>query len=65
MSVVIDSEIISTENTASIVKDIGQRTEKINPESDTKAFEADMAKQSLPTPPKVYYYNYYVGLSKG
>ncbi|KAI8577153.1 hypothetical protein K450DRAFT_302122 [Umbelopsis ramanniana AG] len=64
LAVVIDSEIISTENTKESVKDIGVLAEKIEPQSDTKAFEIEIAKQPLPAPPKNYYHNYYVGMSK-
>jgi hypothetical protein len=65
LAVVIDSEIISTENTNESVKDIGVLAEKIEPQIDTYAFEVELEKQPLPAPPKVYYYNYYVGMSKG
>ncbi|KAG2180105.1 hypothetical protein INT43_003893, partial [Umbelopsis isabellina] len=64
LAVVVDSEIISTDNTANIVKSIGQLAEKINPEADTRSFGLEMTKKPLPTPPKVFYYNYYVGESK-
>ncbi|KAH8551324.1 hypothetical protein BGW37DRAFT_537746 [Umbelopsis sp. PMI_123] len=64
LAVVIDSEIISTENTNESVKDIGVLAEKIEPQIDTYAFEVELEKQPLPAPPKVYYYNYYVGMSK-
>lgn len=65
MTVVIDSEIISTENTKESVKDIGVLAGKIEPQIDTRAFEVEIAKQPLPAPPKIYYHNYYVGMSKG
>ncbi|KAM3578564.1 hypothetical protein VKS41_008949 [Umbelopsis sp. WA50703] len=65
MAVVVDSEIINTDNTSDIVKNIGQLAEKINPDADTRCFESEMTKQTFPTPPYVFYYNYYVDIIFG